>query len=259
MQLNSLKQLYAAKTDEELVSLAQQKHSLVESAQLALVAELDRRNLVVPTVLPPVVSQPADAEAESNRTTTIAKLSLILWLGWFLLDTFLVYVCAIHLSPILVGRWFAWIVPALGIHSSVTPENWYLRHLELATIVPAFIAGYVDLGRFLPATIGKQIATWRSGSAASLAWLIPTVLLLWHLLFFHAPVSVLYRSSMSAFGYYFDIQHVMPTLSNLLASDPVRLLSQMYVTAPFYAGVAFSIGALVWKRRLLPRVFRRLS
>lgn len=259
MQLNSLKELYAAKADEELVSLAQQKDSLVESAQLALVAELDRRNLVVPTVSLPVVSQPAGAEAESNRTTTTAKPSLILWLGLFLLDTFLVYVCAIHLSPTLVGRLFAWIVPALGIRSSMPPADWYSRHLELATIFPAFIAGYIDLGRFLPATIGKQIATWRSGSAASRAWMIPTAFLLWGLMTFHAPSSVLYGSSMSAFGYYFNIQHVVPTLSNILASDPVRLRSQMFVTAPFYAGVAFSVGALVWNHRLLPRVFKRLS
>lgn len=163
MQLDSL---YAAKTDEELISLALQKDSLIESAQLALVAELGRRNLEVPAALPPVVSPPAGAESESDRTTTSATPSRILWLGLFLLDTFLVYMCAIHLSPMLVGRWFAWIVTALGIQSSVTPADWYLRHLELATIVPAFVAGYIDLGRFLPATIGKQIATWRSGSAA---------------------------------------------------------------------------------------------
>ncbi len=256
MQLDSL---YAAKTDEELISLAQQKDSLIESAQLALVAELGRRNLEVPTALPPVVSQPAGAESESDRTTTSATPSRILWLGLFLLDTFLVYVCAIHLSPMLVGRWFAWILPALGIRSGVTPADWYLRHLELATIVPAFIAGYIDPGRFLPATIGKQIATWRSGSAASRAWMIPAVLLLWSLLAFHAPSSVLYGSSLSALGYYFDIQHVVPTFSNPLASDPVRVWAQMSVTAPFYAGVAFSAGALVWKRRLLPRLFRRLS
>jgi hypothetical protein len=201
-----------------------------------------------------VASQPAGAESESDRTTISAIPSLTLWLGLFLLDTFLVYVCALHLSPMLVGRWFAWILPTLGIRSSITPANWYLRHLELATIVPAFIAGYIDLGRFLPATVGKQIATWRSGSAASRAWMIPTAFLLWGLISFHAPSSVLYGSSMSAFGYYFNIQHVMPTFSNPLASDPLGVRSQMLVTAPFYAGVAFSMGALVWKQRLLPRL-----
>jgi hypothetical protein len=155
--------LYAAKADEELISLAEQKDSLTETSQLALVAELSRRNLEVPTALPPVVSRPAGAESESDRTTTDVTPSRALWLGLFLLDTFLVYACAIHLSPMLVGRWFAWTLPALGIRGGVTPSDWYLCHLELATIVPAFIAGYIDPGRFLPATIGNQIATWRSG------------------------------------------------------------------------------------------------
>src|SRR5208337_4448816 len=127
------------------------------------------------------------AQSESDRTTTPATPSRILWLGLFLLDTFLVYLCANHLSPMLVGRWFAWILPALGIRGSGTPADWYLRHLELATIVPAFVAGYIDLGRFLPTTVGKQIATWRSGSAASRSWMIPTVVLLWSLLTFHTP------------------------------------------------------------------------
>ena len=89
--------------------------------------------------------------------------------------------------------------------------------------------------------------------------MIPAVVLLWRLVAFHAPSSVLYSRSLSALGYYFDIQHVMPTFSSPLASDPVRVWAQMSVTAPFYAGVAFSAGAVVWKRRLLPRLFRRPS
>ena len=206
-----------------------------------------------------MASQAAANESQSGQTSVSPTRPSALWLGLFLLNTVLVYACAIHLSPMLVGRWFAWVLPILGIHSSVTPANWYLRHLELVTIVPAFIAGYIDVARFLPATIAKRIATWRSGSAASSVWLIPTLFLVWGMLNFHAPSSVLYGSSMSAFGYYFNIQHVMPTLANLLASDPVRMRSQMFVTAPFFAGIAFSIGASVWKHRLLARLFRRLS
>jgi hypothetical protein len=259
VQLDSPKELYAAKTDEELILLAQEKDSLVEDAQLALAAELERRSLVVPATQSPVEAVPTGAESEFDRPIVSATPSRILWLGLFLLDTFLVYLCAIHISPMLVGRWFAWIAPAPGISGSATPANWYLHHLELATIIPAFMAGYFDLGRFLPATIGKRIATWRSGSAASLTWLIPTAFLLWGLLSFHAPSSVLFDGSTSAFAYYFNIQHVMPTLSNPFASDPVQVRSQMFVTAPFYGSVAFSVGALVWKHRLLPKLFRRLS
>ena len=62
---------------------------------------------------------------------------------------------------------------------------------------------------------------------------------------FSAPSSVLFGASMSAFSYFFDIQKVMPTLANPLVSDPIRVLRQLYLTAPFYAGVGFSVGSLL--------------
>jgi hypothetical protein len=257
VQLDSLKQLYAGKTDEELLALAEQKDSLVENAKLALFSELDRRNLLIPAESTTIAAQPA-GEAESNPMPETSK-SAGLWLALFFLDTVLVYICALYLSPMLAVRWFAWILPIIGIGGNVTPADWYLRHLELATIVPAVFAGYVDIARLLPATVGKQIATWRSGSAANWVWIVPTMILLWGLVTFHAPSSVLYGNSTSAFGHYFDIQRVMPTFANPLVSDPVRVRSQMFVTAPFYAGLAFSLGAWAWAHQLLPTLFKRFS
>jgi hypothetical protein len=162
-----------------------------------------------------------------------------------------------YLSVILVGRWFAWVAPALNIPRGIAPADWYLRHLEVVTIVPALIAGYIDLVRILPATVGKQIGEWRSGSAGAWAWAIPTAVLVFRMLTFHTPSSVLFGTSMSAFKYFFDIQQNMPTFANPLASDPVRVLAQMSVTAPFYAGLAYSLGALLWKHRELAMLFKR--
>ena len=53
-----------------------------------------------------------------------------------------------------------------------------------------------------------------------------------------------------------DIQKVMPTFANPLASDPVRVWAQMSVTAPFYAGVAYSLGALSSQHALLSKLFK---
>jgi hypothetical protein len=61
---------------------------------------------------------------------------------------------------------------------------------------------------------------------------------------------------MTAWRYFFEIQRVIPTFRNPLAGDPVRVLAQMYVTAPFYAGVAYSLGALAERYRLLQTVFK---
>jgi hypothetical protein len=189
------------------------------------------------------------AEVEPRVTQASERRSPVRWAGLFLLNTALVYVFATRVSPMLVGRWFAWFAPALNIPASISSGDWYLSHLEIVAILPALVAGYIDIGRFIPSIVGKRIAEWRSGSAGTYAWVVPTLLLLYKMWRFRPPTSVLVGPSVSAFSYLFDIQKVMPTLANPLASDPKRVLAQMYVTAPFYAGLAYSLGALAWQRR----------
>jgi hypothetical protein len=180
--------------------------------------------------------------------------SRFLWVGLFLLDTFLVYQCAWRVPPMLVRIWFAWFAPIFGTPSNVTPLDWHLRHLALMTIIISLIAGYIDLGRFLPAIVGKQIAERRSSSAGAWMWIIPTAVLLYGMLQFRASSSVL-GPSMSAFGYFFDRQQVMPAVRTSVASYLAHVRTQIQVTAPFYAGIAYSFGALAWKYRLLSTLF----
>jgi len=176
------------------------------------------------------------------------------WFGFvpaFALHTAIVYTCALHISAFLVGRWFAWVAPILQISSSVPPADWYLQHFELVIVIPALILGYVNVSRFLPALIGRPIWDIRFDSAITWAWCVPTLVLLYRMLKYHAPSSVLLVSSMTSIKYFFDIQKVMPTWANPLVSDPTRVAAQMFVTAPFYAGVAYSVGALISKHELL--------
>lgn len=257
MHPDSLRELYASKTDDELFQLAAEKGSLVESAQLALSDEIRRRNLDDSQVFTTTESSTKD-DPQSESKSSLEKPRALRWMGFFLLNTFLVYMCA-HFSRILVGKWLPMIANAFSSPIYGSPWDWYLRHLELVSIPPALAAGYFDIGRFLPATIGRRIGEWRSGAAGTWAWIVPTFLLLYKMAIFRAPSSVLVGTSMSTFSYFFDIQKVMPTLENPLVSDPVRVLRQLYLTAPFYAGVAFSMGALVWKRRLLSRFFKSFS
>jgi hypothetical protein len=81
--------------------------------------------------------------------------------------------------------------------------------------------------------------------------------ILYKMLEYHAPSSsVLYgNSTTAALKYFFAIQTVMPTFRNRLASDPIRVLAQMTMTGPFYAGVAYSLGALLRKHRPLTKIF----
>jgi hypothetical protein len=81
------------------------------------------------------------------------------------------------------------------------------------------------------------------------------LVLAYKMLRYQAPSSVLIGTSMSAFRYFFDIQTSMPTIANPTATDPFRALAQIIITAPFYAGVAYSLGALASKRKLLESLF----
>lgn len=171
----------------------------------------------------------------------VSPETLVGRLGAFGLHTLGVYVCAVNLSPWLIGRCFAWGAGVLQISAATLPGNWYLQHLALASIVPGVLVGYIAARR--PASV----ATW--------AWGIPTLVLAYEMLRYHAPSSVLFGSSMSAVSYYFDIEQAMPTMMNPTASDPVRVLAQMTVTASFYVGVAYSLGAWSAKRKLIAKLF----
>jgi hypothetical protein len=182
--------------------------------------------------------------------------SWVAYAAAFVLHTLVAYTCALHLSQWLVFHWFRWIAPILQISISIPAPDWYLQHFEVATILPALVLGYLDLARWLPPTARSYMHEGRSGSIAIWTWSIPTAVLLYRMLLYHAPSSVLFGTSMTARSYFFDIQKIAPTWVNPLASDPVRVWAQMSVTAPFYAGVAYSLGALASKHQLLTKLFK---
>jgi len=174
----------------------------------------------------------------------------------FFLHTAVVYGCAIRLSPWLVYHWFGWVAPILHVSVNVPagdwpPGDWYLQHLELATIVPALIVGYINVTRLLPSSFGVA----RSASVAIWAGVIPAVVLICKMMLYEGHSSVLYSSPTAAIAYFLDIQKRMPTRTNLFASDAVRVVAQMTVTAPFYSGVAYSLGALASRYGLATKLF----
>jgi hypothetical protein len=189
------------------------------------------------------------------------------WVGSlvaFGIHTLFVYACAVHLSPWLVYHWFGWVAPILRISISIPATDWYLQHLESVTIIPAALVGCINAS-FVPFTIRNLIRKGQDGpclqqqtrgdSMAMWAWVIPSLFLGYKMLLYHVPSSVLYPNSMSATNYFFDIQKVMPTRENLFTIDPVRVLTQMTVTAPFYSGVAYGLGAWASKYQLLAKLF----
>jgi hypothetical protein len=174
----------------------------------------------------------------------------------FAVHTFLVYFLATNLSPILVGRWFAWVLPAIQFHTVISPRDWYLQNLELITILPALIGGYINLPRFVPAIVAGQIREALPGGAWT--WIIPTLVLLYKMAAYGAPSSVFYSGSHSAFKYFFQIVSHMPRWEEIVqgnpAADPARISAQLFVTAPFYAGVSYSAGGLASKYEVIQKL-----
>ena len=78
-------------------------------------------------------------------------------------------------------------------------------------------------------------------------WLIPIVETVWEYHIDVTPAEAVEQTMA-------DIQKFMPTRTNYF-SDPLRVLEQMTITVPFYAGVAYCLGALASKHRLLTEVF----
>jgi len=82
------------------------------------------------------------------------------------------------------------------------------------------------------------------------AWIVPTVILSYGLLTFTDPhASVLTTDPWSRFSYFFDLR----------GSDLARVRAQITLVAPFYSGVAYSIGALTAKTKVLRRIVEYLA
>ena len=166
-------------------------------------------------------------------------------IGPFAFHTTAAAACGIHLGPWLLSRWFVWILPLAGMSTHAPTGNDYLQHFELASIVPAFVVGYVLSRHF------RRVATY--------AWILPTVVLAYKLVTFTEPyASILAPHSSTRFSYFFVIQRSMPTFTPGFGGvDPVRIAQQMTVVAPFYAGLAYSIGAVAEKHNVLEKLFGR--
>jgi hypothetical protein len=153
----------------------------------------------------------------------------------FGLHTAGVYVLALRVEPWLVGRWYAWVMPVLQIRSRTPVGDWWMQHFEIVTLIPALIVGYITTRQSFP------YAKW--------AWLLPTAVLVYKMARLDIPHSIIPEASahLSALAYFFEIERWSPSVAHPfeMRGDPIRLVAQMLFTGPFYAGMAYSIGAVV--------------
>jgi len=252
--LNPFSSVYSSKTDEELLALAADQDALNEDARSALTEEIGRRNLPIEspvrTDADAAAATLSDSKSSEQRVPSDEKPSRYNSAGWQML-LFLLHLAAVYVIVKFFTQWLAgWtrgtVLPLLQNPTSYSRLEFLYSHLFALTFLPAFFAGLIN-ARF------KQ-------KAAQFVWLVPTVILAYKFATFPAP-SALQSQFSAAFHQYFGGGFVIAEFRNWREfwnlirsnSDMMRGMAQMQYTAPFYAGVAYSLAAWIGRQTDLNR------
>jgi len=157
---------------------------------------------------------------------------------WFLVHLAAVYVIVRFVTPWLAGWTHRTLLPILRSPSG--RFQFFFSHLLAFSFIPAFISGLAN-------------ARFRH-RVAEFVWLVPTVVLAYKFVTF--PAQSVFQSQFSAaFHQYFGGGFIIPDASNfhdLFAFsanyDMMRGMAQHQFTAPFYAGIGYSLAAWVTRR-----------
>lgn len=166
---------------------------------------------------------------------------------WFLLHVAAVYAIVNFSTAWLAGWTRGRLLPFLQIRTTSSSQFEFLfSHLLMFSFVPAFLAGLIN-SRF-------------KHRVAQFVWLVPTAILAYKLATFSAP-SVFQSQLSAAFHQYFGGGFLIGEFRNWhdfwsimgSNSDMTRGMAQMTFTAPFYAGVGYSVAAWIGRRTELHR------
>lgn len=166
---------------------------------------------------------------------------------WFFLHVAVVYVIVNFGVAWLAGWTRARLFPFLQIRTTSSSQLEFLfSHLLIFSFIPAFLSGLVN-ARF-------------KHKAAQFVWLVPTAMLAFKLATFPAP-SIFQSQMSAAFHQYFGSGFLIREFRDwhdfwsIAVSNPEmkRGMAQMTFTAPFYAGVGYSMAAWIGRRTDLHR------
>lgn len=173
--------------------------------------------------------------------------------AWFALHLATLYVVVQFATPWLAGWTYGRLLPFLQIQTSSSVYQFQFSHVFMFSLIPALLTG-VATAHF-------------KHKAALLVWIVPTAVLAYKLATFRYPHSVLYGSPSPVWHYYFGGDFLIPAFHswrefwNAAGSNPdmARGMAQLTYTAPFYAGLAYSLSAWVsmrwsWTRKIAKTV-----
>jgi hypothetical protein len=160
---------------------------------------------------------------------------------WFLPHLAVVYAITNFGTPWLSGWTRRTLLPFLQQPTTSSSLEFLFSHIFAFSLVPAFAVGLTN-ARF-------------KHRAAQFVWLVPTAILAYKFLSF--PAASVFRSQFSAASHqYFAGGFVLPEFRDwhqfwtLVGSnsDMIRGKAQLDFTAPFYAGVGYSVAAWIGLR-----------
>jgi len=165
---------------------------------------------------------------------------------WFLAHLAAVYAIVKFVTPWLAGWTRGTLLPLLQHPTSSGSFEFFFSHVLAFSFIPAFLSGSVN-------------ARFRH-KAAQFVWLVPALILAYKFATF-SPPSVLQSQFPAAFHQYFGGGFVIPEFRDWHEfwsivgsnSDMTRGMAQLQFTAPFYAGVGYSVAAWIGRRTELSR------
>jgi hypothetical protein len=164
---------------------------------------------------------------------------------WFLVHLAAVYAIVQVVTPWLAGWTHGTLLPLLRHPTSSGRFEFFFSHILAFSFIPAFLSGLIN-ARF-------------KHKAARFVWLVPAIILAYKFVTFPAP-SVFQSQFSAAFHQYFGGDFLIPESHNFQElfsfgsnADEMRGMAQHQFTAPFYAGVAYSVAAWIGLRTELSR------
>ena len=197
-----------------------------------------------------VLSLCACAALISGLLSLTSDSSKAVVVGWqivrFLLHLSVIYVIASSCPPRLAGWTRTSLLPLLEVPTSSSSFQFCFSHTFEFTFIPGLIAGLAN-ARF-------------KHKAAQYVWLVPTIVLAYKFVTFPMPARSVLESASSvfpkfsaAFHQYFARDFLIGEFRDwgdfwrMVSSNPdmMRGMTQLSVTAPFYASVGYCLAAWI--------------
>lgn len=158
--------------------------------------------------------------------------------AWYALHMTALYFSVKVCTPWIAGRIHDWILPFLVQGQTEGRLQFLLSHLFAFSFIPAFCAGLISH------KYRSAVAAW--------VWIPPALVLLYH--FLTLPTSTLQNHFAAAYHQFFSADFNLPEYRDYremfagLSPDILRAAEQLRFTAPFFAGIGYSMASLLSMR-----------